>query len=315
MMTAVRRRFGRLSLARKLTAISLLISGTSLTVACIVLVVFDLSSTRIRLARDVGILAEVVGRNSTAAIAFSDADEASKALAGVSVNEHVMSASIVLPGGEVLARYDRVPRKEMSEDLRRLLAEVERGGQPWHAFIGGTLEVARPVILRAERAGMVFIQTDLADLRSRALGYTGLVAAVLFGSFWLSLGLSALLQRLISRPILELTGIMRAVTRDRRYDLRAASVGEDEVGELVGGFNEMLSEIQSRDAQLLQHRNELEGKVAARTAELLAANHDLIGARDGALAASRAKSEFLANMSHEIRTPMNGIIGMTDLVL
>ena len=70
----------------------------------------------------------------------------------------------------------------------------------------------------------------------------------------------------------------------------------------------MLSEIESRDAELLNKGDRLEQEVAARTAELL-------HAKDRAEAASRAKSEFLANMSHEIRTPMNGVMGMTELVL
>ena len=77
----------------------------------------------------------------------------------------------------------------------------------------------------------------------------------------------------------------------------------------------MLSEIQTRDKELVEHRARLEGTVESRTAELRAVNQELIREHDRAMAASRAKGEFLANMSHEIRTPMNGIIGMTELAL
>jgi signal transduction histidine kinase/ActR/RegA family two-component response regulator len=50
-----------------------------------------------------------------------------------------------------------------------------------------------------------------------------------------------------------------------------------------------------------------QASMLSETRELMTA---LAGARDDALAASKAKSAFLANMSHEIRTPLNGILGI-----
>ncbi|HUO05956.1 MAG TPA: response regulator [Candidatus Binataceae bacterium] len=63
----------------------------------------------------------------------------------------------------------------------------------------------------------------------------------------------------------------------------------------------------------------LHGKSACLTVSrdisaLKRAEHELIAAREAAVAAAESKSNFLSSMSHEIRTPLNAIIGMTDLL-
>jgi signal transduction histidine kinase/DNA-binding response OmpR family regulator len=110
------------------------------------------------------------------------------------------------------------------------------------------------------------------------------------------------------QPILKLTATARLVSSTKTYSTRAARGPNDEVGDLIVAFNEMLGEIESSKRQLDRHSDRLEEVVAERTAELNTA-------KEKAEEAARMKSEFLANMSHEIRTPMNGIIGMTDLAL
>jgi hypothetical protein len=122
---------------------------------------------------------------------------------------------------------------------------------------------------------------------------------VLVAAFGLSLTLSTALQRIISRPLLQLTEATRVVTTDHRYDLLVAKTGDDEIGELIAGFNDMLGDIRERDRKLLRHQEELEQVVKQRTAELRASNADLVAARDSAMEASRAKSDFLRE--HEPR--------------
>ena len=56
------------------------------------------------------------------------------------------------------------------------------------------------------------------------------------------------------------------------------------------------------------NRQNLEKMIQART-------HELMSAKDEALAASHSKAEFLANMSHEIRTPLNAILGLAHIAL
>ncbi len=307
--------FRRLSLVRKLTAISLVTSTTCLVVAGAVLVGYDASSSRVRLVNAVDLVAQIVGANSTAALAFGDAANAEETLRAVSVDPHIIAAAILLRDGTPLARYDRRPTASGAATPLSPDTAARRTGRPWHAFAGGRLRLTRPIELDGDPIGSVYIESDLDDVRAREVRYAGVVALVLCGAFWLSLALARGLQRLISSPLLRLTAIMRTVTQERRYDLRADAAGADEIGELVAGFNEMLSEIQQRDLELLHQQAELAANVEARTAELRAANAGLTIARDEAMEASLAKSEFLANMSHEIRTPMNGIIGMLDLVL
>ncbi|MGB7205684.1 MAG: ATP-binding protein, partial [Anderseniella sp.] len=170
-----------------------------------------------------------------------------------------------------------------------------------------TLSVSVPVVQGGSRIGSVSLLADISDLRSQF--FEGILAAIVAAFFacLLGLGISARLKRSVTSPLANLMGTITHVRDKHDYTARAQRLSDDETGKLVDAFNDMLDQINARDASLAQHRNNLERTVDERTAQLRVA-------KDAAVAASEAKSAFLATMSHEIRTPMNGVMVMAELL-
>src|SRR3954453_23918196 len=106
-MRAASHWFQNLPIARKLIAIGVVTSAVTAAGAGVTILSYDMSSARQRLVRDIALLADVVGSNSTAALAFGDAGSARETLGSVAANPHITSAALVLADGRPFAAYVR----------------------------------------------------------------------------------------------------------------------------------------------------------------------------------------------------------------
>ena len=73
------------------------------------------------------------------------------------------------------------------------------------------------------------------------------------------------MQRAVTNPISNLARVMNIVRRTGDFGKRAKRTSRDETGDLVDAFNEMLNEIQERDAKLLAQQQNLQKIVRKRT--------------------------------------------------
>jgi len=248
------------SIQRKLTFIIVCTSLVGLSLACLSFDFYERSSFRAAMTSELSVLADTLGANTAASLAFNDQKSAQDMLSALRAEPHIVAACLFDSHGVVFAEYRRTGiAAEFAMPSRR-----EDGAQ----FQKDSLTLFRAVSLGGEKTGAIAIISDLGALQAKIRQYTEISVVVILFSILATYVVSSRLLRLITEPILHLAQVAARVTAKEDYGLRALPRGEDEVGALIGSFNQMLERIQERDAALQGAKSELELRVQARTHEL-----------------------------------------------
>jgi PAS domain S-box-containing protein len=250
--------FQTASIQRKQMLIILVSSAVALLLACLAFGAYEVISYRRALVLHLSTLAEIVGNNSTAALDFNDHKVAEETLSGLRAEPDILGAVLYNREGAVWALYQRPGRILVPPAVR----------SAGHQFRQHTLELFMPVRANGELIGTVFLRADSHTLYDRLQQYVGIALGVFCVAAVVSLLISASLMRMVTEPILSLLQTTRTVAHSQDFSVRADRQTKDELGALVDGFNEMLNQIQQRDAALKQARETLEVRVIERTREL-----------------------------------------------
>ncbi len=274
--------FSDLSIRIKIISLILATSFVSLLLAGLIFFAYDKAQYEESTLRDLNILAEVIGDNNTANIKFDYPPEAVEVLGTLDANEDILVARIFDSNHDVFAEFIKLEQyKNTNLDFF--------ASKDTFAFSQEGLLISKQIILDNEKIGTVFLHAGLEDYSERVGNFINAFIIILITALVLVLLLSTKMQQLISHPIINLTKTMKEVSINKDYDIRIKEKGKDEIGQLITGFNTMISQIEKQNIAITLAKEQAENS-------------------------AKIKEQFLANMSHEIRTPMNGIIGMSKLL-
>ncbi len=242
--------FRHYSITKKLSLMNLLINilviGAVLFLACLVIGSYDINAFRANLIRNVSVQSQIIAANSASAVRIHDATSAAAILSTLKAYPSVLSGVIYTPAGEPLAEYRRAAGGGIPPPATMPAGQTEK-----HWTTGKEFTEMRSVVFQGKVIGMVLLQIDLRVTNDRMGRYAGILALVLLFSLPAAFLLLVVLQRASTRPILQLAETARIVSREKNYSVRvSATTGNDEADHLVTAFNEMLVQIQERDAAL-----------------------------------------------------------------
>lgn len=264
----IRTRLQKLSVRWKIVLITVVTCAVVLGACTAVLVGSHLVLERAGTERQLTMLAEISALNVASAVLFDDRGAAVETLDSLRVVPGVVAAGI-------LSNDDQQFVGIGVDDEQDAYAPPADHPEQGVVRTPAALTVFAPIRQGHDLLGTLYIHYDLAPVYSGVRHYAYMALGIVVAGLGAAILLSAQLQRLATDSLLRLNATIRKISARRDFSLRAQHQADDEVGELIDGFNQMLDLIQQRDTALQQHRENLEEEVRLRTEQLDSKNRRL----------------------------------------
>jgi diguanylate cyclase (GGDEF)-like protein len=247
--------YSQQSIRQQLIRYGLYLTALTLTIFMLCTLAFETYSKHQTLINIVHTSADIIGRNSVAAILFSNEQDAHELLTSLEAVPEILQAAILLPDGSILAKYRAngpIDCQPINNAPELILANKLQ-------FNWCSVLLYHPITLHDQQIGSVVLEHS-----TKSLGHEILIN-LLFSliAIAITLAISQLTWRrytnTITGPLLDLSKLTQQVQKNQDFSLRADIKTNNEVGSLASNFNRMMEQLQHRDVrlkdELYQRRN------------------------------------------------------------
>ncbi|HWY95012.1 MAG TPA: ATP-binding protein [Steroidobacteraceae bacterium] len=216
-------------------------SGAVLAVTTTAFCAYEFLTFRQSSVQQLQTLSQAIASNSTAALAFDNADDAAGVLSAFRADPHIVAAALYDAKGKAFATYP--------QGLAAARFPARPGAQ---GYTFGRTELIgfQPVAEGSRQLGTLFVESDLGAMYARIRLYALIVFLVIGISLPLAYLISRRLQHQLLHPILALADTTRAVSERHDYTVRAVRTGAYEFDLFTDTFNHMLTQIQQSEGKL-----------------------------------------------------------------
>ena len=234
-------RHARRSLSGKMMIVMLTTTAIALVAAGAALLFTDLRDNRAAWADDIGTESAILSLAVQPALSFNDREGAQRNLDALQARASIRAAALYAADGTLFARYFR--EGELAPPTR--VPAIAPGVH----IDGGRVQLVRKVVQGGETLGTIYLRAQY-DVSGRVRAYLSVLGAVMVIGLIAALLASSWLQRVVSRPMEAMANVARQIVEKRDYSFRAPLTTSDEIGVVVGAFNKMLDEVESRSIAL-----------------------------------------------------------------
>lgn len=246
---------GMRSIRHKLMLAVLSTTVLALLMSAVGYIVTDLNNYQSRVTKELITQARLIGQGSLAALQFQDPKAATETLSLLRLRPEINSAALYDAEGNLFARYINDATLADPPPAQPSSVEVDISHNHIHLF--------QQIHANGDPFGTVYISAEFG-LQQRAQQIILIVLGVTLLSLLAAMVLSLWFQRRITQPMLAVTHQAQQVVEQHNYSLRAEKTTQDEIGYLVDAFNDMLSQIEQRTAELQQSNSQLAQEVDIR---------------------------------------------------
>lgn len=226
----------RASLKTQITALLVATTVITLVLAAAVLSVLDSHAYDIEIKERLEVEANIIAANLQPTLVFDDSEAAHDILRGLSAATHVVEAVVSKSDGTPFARYPANDGSTLPNDV--LVHSV-------------------PIAHDGEVFGALTLRSDRRQLYRGLYDRWWTTGAMVAAASVLMVVVARRLGTIVTSPMAQLTAVAREIARAQNYTLRARVDGPAEVGLFATVFNDMLREIEKREAALVTARDEI----------------------------------------------------------